>query len=100
MCFSANLKKCLSGLMLAGVALWFAGCSESASTPTTRPSGSTSTPPKVNSDGSTKSAGDMDEGTAGKGTGSSSDGKAKTAADDDDEQNSSSTGRDVPEATP
>jgi hypothetical protein len=97
MCFSANLKNCLSCLVLAGVALWFAGCSDTASTPS---STSTSSAPKVNGDGSTKGSSNVPGKTASKGTGSSSDESAKPSPDGDDEAAGSTTGREVPEATP
>ncbi|MGE5194826.1 MAG: hypothetical protein ACM3U2_20230 [Deltaproteobacteria bacterium] len=90
--FSTNLKKCLSGLMLGGAALWFAGCGETSSTPSKPSSGSAS--PAVNGGGSIKS-GD----TAGAKSGSSSAGADKPGAEDE-QAGSSTGGREVPEAAP
>ncbi len=88
--FSMNLKKCLPGLMLGGLALWFAGCGESTSTPT-KPA---STSPNVNGDGSLKG-----EGLGSKSNESSSAGAGKSSADDE-QAGSSTGGREVPEAAP
>ncbi len=98
MCFSANLKKYLAGLTLAGVAVLFAGCSESASTPKPIPGPSSSTSPKLNSDGSVKGTSEStgEEATSS----SSSDDEEKPKLDGDAEQAGSTTGRDVPEAAP
>ncbi len=86
--FSTNLKKCLAGLMLGGLALWFAGCGESSSTPMS-PSGTSGTSPKVNSDGSVKSGDTAGAKSAGRG------GADKTGADDE-QAGSSTGGREVP----
>jgi cytoskeletal protein RodZ len=107
--FSANLEKYLLGLILSGAALWFAGCSESASTPKPAPPSTGSTSPKVNSDGSVsasrgESTASRDESTGDAATSSSSssssDDEEKPKADGDEEQAGSTTGRDVPEAAP
>jgi hypothetical protein len=106
--FSANLEKYLSGLILSGVALWFAGCSESASTPKPSPGPSGATSPKLNSDGSVSASRSESTASRDKSTGdsatssssSSSDDEEKPKADGDDEQAGSTTGRDVPEAAP
>jgi len=99
MCFSANLKKYLAGLTLAGVAVWFAGCSESASTPKPSPSTSSSTAPKLNSDGSVKGTSESN-GEAATSASSNSDDEEKPRLNGDAEQAGSTTGRDVPEAAP
>jgi hypothetical protein len=99
--FSANLKKYLSGLILTGTALWFVGCSESASTPKLAPSPSGATSPKVNSDGSVSAARESTAAEATSSSSSSSSGdEEKPRVDGDDEQAGSTTGRDVPEAAP
>jgi hypothetical protein len=105
--FSANLQKYLSGLILSGAALWFAGCSESASTPKPDPGSAGATSPKLNSDGSVsasrgESTASRDESTGDVATSSSSssDDEEKPKADGDEEQAGSTTGRDVPEAAP
>jgi len=98
--FSANLKNYLSGLILSGTALWFAGCSESASTPRPAPGPSGATSPKVNSDGSVSAGRDSTTAEGTSSSSSSSDDAEKPKADGDDEQAGSTTGRDVPEAAP
>jgi cytoskeletal protein RodZ len=104
MCFSANLKKYLASLILSGTALWFAGCSESASTPRTTPGPSSSTSPKLNSDGSVSTARGESSDTAtansSSSSSSSSNDEEKPIVDGNDEQTGSTTGRDVPEAAP
>ena len=86
--FSMNLKKCLLGLTLGGVALWFAGCSESASTPKASPSTTGATSRAASGESSVKS-------------GDPADAKSGSGSDGADEQAGSSTGgRDVPEAAP
>ena len=101
MCFSAKSKKCVSSLLLASVALWFSGCSESASTPPVTTS--SSRPSKVNSDGSVKGAGAARSETPSSSSDSDDAGEATKEGIEDDEQAGSSTGsngREVPDADP
>ena len=91
--FSLNLKKCLAGLMLGGLALWLAGCGESSSTPMPSSSTSNAASPRVNSDGSVKADGAADGKSA-----SGSEGTESGAADE--QAGSSTGGREVPEAAP
>ena len=92
--FSMNLKKCLLGLTLGGVVLWFAGCSESSSTPASSYGASGTTSPKATGGDSAKS-GDSTDAKSGSG----SDGADKSGAADE-QAGSGTGGRDVPDAAP
>lgn len=92
MCFRVILKKCISGLTLAGVLVWLAGCAETSSTPKPAPS-SPSTKVPASTDASPKSSLKSD-GSVASDSGSSGTESAAGSETDSDK------GREVPDAAP